>query len=179
MIYGKRIRLRADERADLPKFTEWLNDPQVRRFLSISLPFSLAAEEQWFEDMLKRPAGEQPLGIEIRDGDAWRLVGNCGFFEIDRRVHSSEVGLFIGDKSCWNQGYGTEVMRLLLRHGFQTLNLNRIYLRVDSENLGGIHAYQKAGFIQEALLRQAAYREGKYCDELIMSVLRSEWTPEE
>jgi RimJ/RimL family protein N-acetyltransferase len=69
-------------------------------------------------------------------------------------------------------------MRLLLRHGFATLNLNRIFLRVDAENLGGIRAYQKAGFIQEACLREADFREGKYCAELIMSVLHSEWIPE-
>ena len=177
MIYGKRIRLRADERSDLPKFVEWLNDPQVRRFLLMSMPLSQVAEQQWFENMLKRPPEEQPLGIEIQDGDGWRLVGNCGFFEIDSRSRSAEVGIFIGDKSCWNQGYGTEVMQLLLQLGFGTLNLNRIFLRVDAENLGGIRAYQKAGFVQEALLRQSAFREGKYSDELIMSVLRSEWTP--
>ena len=179
MIYGKRIRLRANERTDLPKFVEWLNDPQVRRFLLMSLPLSQAAEEQWFEDMLKRPVEEQPLAIEIRAGDGWRLVGNCSFMDINQIARSAEVGLFIGDKSCWNQGYGTEVMQLLLKIGFETLNLNRVFLRVFAGNLGGIRAYQKAGFVQEAVLRQAAFREGKYSDELIMSVLHSEWTPEE
>ena len=179
MLYGKRIRLRADERSDLPKFVEWLNDPQVRRFLLMSLPLSQAAEEQWFEDMLKRPVEEQPLAIEIRAGDGWRLVGNCSFMEINQIARSAEVGLFIGDKSCWNQGYGTEVMQLLLKIGFETLNLNRVFLRVFAGNLGGIRAYQKAGFVQEAVLRQAAFREGKYSDELIMSVLHSEWTPKE
>ena len=178
MLYGKRIRLRGNERSDLPKFIEWLNDPEVRRYLSMSLPISQAAEEQWFENMLKRPSEEQSLGIEIKDGDGWRLIGNCGFFDINWRVRSAEVGLFIGDKSCWNKGYGTEVMRLLLHHGFATLNLNRIFLRVDAENLGGIHAYEKAGFVHEARLRESDFREGKYSDDLIMSVLRSEWTPE-
>jgi RimJ/RimL family protein N-acetyltransferase len=69
-------------------------------------------------------------------------------------------------------------MRLLLRHGFGTLNLNRIFLHVDVDNKGGIRAYQKAGFIQEACLREADFRDGKYFDELIMSVLHSEWVPE-
>ena len=178
MLYGKRIRLRGNERSDLPKFVEWLNDPEVRRFLSISLPISQATEEQWFENMLKRPPEEQALGIEIKGGDAWRLIGNCEVFDINWRTRSAEVGLFIGEKSCWNQGYGTEVMQLLLQHGFGTLNLNRIFLRVDAENLGGIRAYEKAGFVHEARLRQAIFREGKYCDDLIMSVLRSEWIPE-
>jgi RimJ/RimL family protein N-acetyltransferase len=178
MLYGKRIRLRGNEHSDLPKFVGWLNDPEVRRYLSKSMPISQAAEEQWFENMLKRPPEERPLGIEIKDGDSWRLIGNCGIFDINWRTRSAEVGLFIGDKSCWNMGYGTEVMCLLLRHSFETLNLNRIFLKVDLENLGGIRVYEKAGFIQEARMRESDFREGKYCDILIMSVLRSEWTPE-
>jgi len=178
MIYGKRIRLRRDERSDLPKFVEWLNDPEVRRYISMNLPISQANEEGWFENMLKRPPEEQPFAIEIRDGDTWRLIGNCGFFEIDQRTHSSEVGIFIGDKSCWNQGYGTEVMRILLQVGFGTLNLNRVFLRVDAANKGGIRAYEKAGFIHEGRFRQGTYRDGQYDDMLFMSVLRSEWKPE-
>lgn len=179
MLFGKRIRLRGNERSDLPQFVEWLNDPEVRRYLAKAMPISQVAEEQWFENMLKRPAEEHSLSIEIRAGESWRMIGNCGLFDINWRTRSAEVGLFIGDKSCWNMGYGTEVMRLLLKHGFETLNLNRVFLRVDAENLGGIHAYRKAGFIQEACLRQADFRDGRYCDDLVMSVLRSEWTPEE
>lgn len=178
MIYGKRIRLRRDERSDLPKFVEWLNDPEVRRYISMNLPISQANEDGWFENMLKRPPEEQPLAIEVRDGNGWRLIGNCGFFEIDQRTRSSEVGIFIGDKSCWNQGYGTEVMRLLLQVGFGTLNLNRVFLRVDAANKGGIRAYEKAGFVHEGRFRQGTYRDGQYEDMLFMSVLRSEWKPE-
>jgi len=178
MLHGNRIRLRGNEHSDLPKFVGWLNDPEVRHFLSKVLPISEAAEEHWFENMLKRPPEEQPLGIEIRDGEGWRLIGNCGFFDINWRNRSAEVGLFIGEKSCWNMGYGTEVMSLLLLHGFGALNLNRIFLHVDAENLGGIRAYEKAGFTHEARLRESNFRDGKYCDDLIMSVLRSEWTPE-
>ena len=105
------------------------------------------------------------------------MIGNCSFMDVDHTARSAEVGLFIGDKSCWNQGYGTEVMRLLLRTGFGTLNLNRIFLRVDEDNKGGIRAYEKAGFVHEGLLRQAIYREQQYHDMLIMSVLRAEWNP--
>ena len=182
MIYGERIRFRRDERADIPRFTEWLNDPAVTRYLgAINLPQSMANEEQWFENMLKLPRDEQPFAIEIREtegqADAWRLVGNCSFMNIDQISHSAEVGLFIGDKSQWNQGYGTEVVQLLLRVGFNILNFNRIFLRVDVDNKGGIRAYKKAGFILEGRLRQAVFQDGQYRDMLLMSVLRSEWTP--
>jgi diamine N-acetyltransferase len=179
MIYGKRIRLRRDERSDLPKFVEWLNDPEVRRFLLVDLPISQAYEEGWFENMLKLPPEEQPFAIEIKQGKGWRLIGNCGFFEINQRVHSCELGIFIGDKSCWNKGYGTEVMQTMLSLGFGTLNLNRIFLRVDAGNVGGIRAYEKAGFVHEGRFRQGTYREGHFEDMLFMSVLRSEWNPGE
>ena len=178
MISSERLRLRRNERSDIPQFVAWLNDPEVCRYLSAFLPISQASEEQWFENMLKLPAEEQPFGIEIKDGDTWRLIGNCSIFGIDWHVRKAEVGLFIGDKSCWNKGYGTEVMRLLLDHGFRTLNLNRIFLRVDEANKGGIRAYEKAGFVHEGRFRQGVYQNGEYRDMLFMSVLRSEWTLE-
>jgi diamine N-acetyltransferase len=181
MIYGERIRLRRNERSDIPKFVDWLNDPEVRRYLLINLPISQANEEEWFEKMLKLPANEQPFGIEIREvvpGDGkeqWRLIGNCSFMDINPTVRSAEVGLFIGDKTCWNKGYGTEVMQLLLRLGFDTYNLNRIFLRVHEANKGGIRAYEKAGFVHEGRLRQGIFQNGEYGDMLLMSVLRAEW----
>jgi RimJ/RimL family protein N-acetyltransferase len=181
MIQGERIRLRRDERTDIPEFVKWLNDPEVRRYLSFMMPISMANEELWFENMLRLPAAEQPFAIEIRktshekEAETWQMIGNCSFMDMDHTARSAEVGLFIGDKSCWNKGYGTEVMRLLLQFGFETLNLNRIFLRVDEHNQGGIRAYHKAGFVEEGRLRQAVYRDGEYFDFLIMSVIRSEW----
>ena len=183
MIYGEHIRLRRNERSDIPKFVEWLNDPEVRRYLLLDLPISQASEEQWFEKMLKLPVNEQPYGIELREiepeggNEHWRLIGNCSFMNIDWTVRSAEVGLFIGDKACWNKGYGTEVMSLLLDLGFDTFNLNRIYLRVDEANKGGIHAYEKAGFVHEGRFREGTFQNGKYGDVLLMSVLRAEWNP--
>ncbi len=175
MIYGKNIRLRASEREDIPRFVVWLNDPEVRAGLELFLPLSEELEENWFDEMLKRPATEQPLVIEILEGDSWRAIGNCGFNAIDWRIRSGEVGIFIGEKSCWNRGYGTGAMQILLKHGFETLNLNRIGLRVYENNQRAIRSYQKAGFIQEGILRCAQYKDGEYLDVLLMSVLRDEW----
>ncbi len=175
MIIGERVRLRAMERQDLPRYVAWLNDPEVIQGLQIHYPLSQAQEEHWFENVLKKPVDEQPVAIEVLHEDTWKMVGNCGFFNIDWRCRSAEVGIFIGDKAVWNQGYGTQAMRLMLKHGFDNLNLNRIQLDVYETNPRAIRAYEKAGYTLEGRKRQAMVKGGMYIDVLIMSILRSEW----
>lgn len=175
MIEGTRVRLRAPERSDIPQFVNWLNDPEVIAGLLLSLPLSTADEENWFDNMLKRPLEEHPLVIEFQDGGGWFTVGNCGFHNIDWRSRSAEVGIFIGEKAHWDRGIGTEAMKLLLIHGFQTLNLNRIALEVFDNNPRAIHCYEKAGFVHEGRKRQAMYKNGQYVDVIFMSVIRSDW----
>ena len=175
MIYGDNIRLRAIERQDLPRFVEWLNDPEVIQGLLFYLPMSLAEEEGWFENMLKRPPVEHPLVIDIHEGNEWVMIGNCGVHNIDWRCRSAEVGIVIGEKRLWGHGYGTQAMQLLLNHCFETLNLNRVALDVYENNLRAIRSYEKAGFTQEGRNRQAMYQDGKYIDILKMSILHQEW----
>jgi RimJ/RimL family protein N-acetyltransferase len=175
MVYGERLRLRRAEREDITKFHEWVNDPEVTEGLSLLFPMSIEDEEHWYQNTLNQDIQERPFSIEVHTDDGWRLIGNCSFFGIEREARSSEIGIMIGDKSMWNQGLGTESMKLLLRIGFETLNLNRIFLRVYSDNLRAKRSYEKAGFVLEGTMRQAVYKKGKYGDVHIMSVLRSEW----
>jgi len=175
IIYGRRVRLRGAERSDLETFVEWVNDPEVTVGLTLFLPMSSVDEEKWFDNAMQRPQEEKPLVIDRKVGEDWRVIGNSGFFDFDWVARSAEVGIMIGDKTVWNQGYGTDVMTLLLRHGFETLNLNRIYLRVYAENKRAIRTYEKVGFVHEGRMRQAVYKHGSYSDVLYMSVLREEW----
>jgi diamine N-acetyltransferase len=181
MIYGDRIRFRAVEREDLPTFVSWLNDAEVQQGIMIYHPFSHAQEENWFESMIKRPVDEQVMGIEVRELpdkngiENWKLIGTIGFADINWRNRSAEFGILIGEKSYWGQGYGTEAVRLLAEHGFNTLNLNRIFLHVFEDNPRAIRAYEKAGFTHEGRLRQAEFHHGKYLDMLIMGLLRDDF----
>ena len=179
MIYSKRLRLRGAERADIPRFVEWLNDPEVIRYLLIAYPLSLEAEEKWFEGMASHGPAEQVLVIEVKTEEGWRPIGNTSFMKVDWVSRHAEIGIFIGEKDCWSKGYGREAMKLMLRHGFATMNLNRIYLHVYDYNVRGIKAYEHAGFVREGVLRQEVYREGAYHDVLVMSVLRNEWQDSE
>jgi RimJ/RimL family protein N-acetyltransferase len=175
MIFGNRIRLRAIEHTDLPRFVNWVNDPEVTAGLLLHLPISQTDEESWFETMQKRPPAERPMVIEVREGEGWLPIGNCGFDVLEWRVRSAEMGIMLGERSFWNQGYGTEAVALLLQHGFDTLNLNRIYLHVFANNHRAIRAYEKVGFVHEGIQRQAMYKNGQYIDVFMMSVLKSEY----
>jgi len=178
MIFGKRVRLRGVEKKDITKFVGWLNDPEVRDNLLIYWPITEWEEAEWFEGLQKRDQAEKPLAIEVNTPDGWQLIGNSGFHHVDWKNRSAEVGIFIGDKDYWNQGYGSEAMHLLLKVGFDRLNLNRIYLQVFDSNPRAVRAYEKVGFVHEGRLRQDIFLNGNYVDVLMMSVLRSEWTTE-
>jgi RimJ/RimL family protein N-acetyltransferase len=181
VIYGERIRFRAVERDDLPTFVRWINNPEVQQGIGIYWPFSQVEEEAWFEAMLKHPPDEHLLAIEVREPASeadevyWKLIGSCGFSEIDWRNRAAEFGINIGEKSYWNKGYGTEAVRLLVKHGLYTLNLHRIHLKVLETNPRAIRAYEKAGFTHEVRLRQAEFRNGQYIDVLVMSILKEEF----
>jgi len=175
MINGERIRLRALEKEDLPNFVEWLNDPEVRENLFANHPMSMAEEEQWFENMLKQPRYERPLCIEVKIEDGWHLIGNLSLMDISNTNRNAELGIMIGDKSHWNQGYGTEAIRLLIDHAFNQLNLHRVFLRVYDTNPRGIRCYEKVGFQHEGTQREAIYKDGNYIDMHMMSILRTEW----
>jgi RimJ/RimL family protein N-acetyltransferase len=179
MILGKTIRLRAVEREDLKLLVAWLNDPEVRENLSMYNPISMGHEELWYETTLKRPSDEQPLAIEVLEKENWVIIGDISLMHLNWKVREAEVGLFIGEKSYWNRGFGRKAIRLILRHAFQTMNLNRVFLRVNETNLRGIRSYEKTGFVHEGRLRQAAFLNGHYIDLLLMGILRSEWQDEE
>jgi RimJ/RimL family protein N-acetyltransferase len=95
--------------------------------------------------------------------------------DINWKNRSAEVGIFIGDKRYWNQGYGRDAMVLMLRHAFYNLGLNRVSLRVYVTNPRAVHCYEKAGFVLEGRMRQAQFKDGKFIDVLLMSALASEW----
>jgi len=178
MIIGDRVRFRAIEKEDLPFYVTWLNDPEVKQGLAMVLPLSLADEEEWFGNLQKRDPHEKPLALEIQPDpgkENWVFVGGGGLIGIDWVNRHAEIGIHIGEKVYWSQGYGTRAMELLLKHGFDNLNLHRLWLRVFASNHRALRAYEKAGFTQEGVYRESQYLDGKYVDVMIMSVLKTEW----
>lgn len=177
MIQGDKVRLRAIERDDIPRFVRWLNDAEVTEFLLISSPLSTGMEERWFEKQLMMdPGSGQVMAIEALVGENdWLHIGNTGLHDVNPVSRHAEFGIFIGEKEYWSRGFGAIATRLMLKHGFENLNLNRIYLYVYANNSRAIKSYTKAGFVKEGILRQGVYKNGRYLDMAVMAILRSEW----
>ncbi len=174
MIAGKKVRLRPIERDDLPRYVEWFGDPKVRRHLLVWLPFSLAQEERWFENLQGRLERQEDVLLAI-DTIEGVHIGNVGLHAIDWKNRNAELGIIIGEKSTWGQGYGADAVRTMLNLAFREMNLHRVFLRVDADNARGIRCYEKAGFQQEGTLREVGFRESRYFDQYMMSILESEF----
>ena len=172
MIQGERIRLRAMEREDIPRCLKWLNDPGVTRYLTLYLPFSQDAEEEWFERHL-RDERSRVFAIETAEG---RHIGNIGLDDINWKDRHAKLGIFIGERDFWGRGYGTDAVRTVLRLAFQEMGLHRISLHVFEFNQRAKRCYEKCGFREEGCLREAHFTDGRYHDVLLMGILAREFS---
>ena len=175
VIEGTLVDLRAQEMSDLERNQRWLNDREVTRFLGGRYQFSMLAEEKWMRERTGKVmayGGDMGFAIETKDG---RHIGNTGLHQASSENRSADLGIMIGEKECWGRGYGTDALRTLVRFGFEEMNLNRIALDVYDFNERAIASYLKTGFVEEGRRRKDIYREGRYFDVVMMSVLRDDW----
>ena len=171
-IAGDRIYLRPLELDDIDPVVSWLNDEEIRECLGKTSPLNRIREKEYLEKLYKDDRNVV-LGIMLKEGD--QLIGVTGLHDISIPHGRAELGIFIGDKSCWSEGYGPEAINLMLGYGFDQINLHRVYLVVLEFNKRAVRAYEKVGFKMEAAFREHGYRNGKYCDDCFMGILRSEW----
>lgn len=173
---GKLVRLRAYEKSDLEAVMKWINDEEVTSFLGgtlFRLPVSSVAEARYIEGNTDPASVNKVMVIETLANP--RYIGATDLHAIDWYNRHAEIGIVIGDKSCWSKGYGSDAMRLMLRLAFDRLNLNRVSLRVFDYNGRAISSYEKCGFVREGVLRQDRFWNGRYYDTIAMGILANEY----
>ncbi len=172
MIRGERVTLRpVDPDADLEREFGWANDLEVTRFLGIEGPITRHAKR---EALAREGDPEKDITLAIVTEDGTH-IGNCGFRGIRRVSRTAGLGIMIGDKRYWSQGYGTDVVMTLCAFGFVRMNLQRIALSVASYNPRAQRCYHKCGFRVEGRFRRSIYKAGEYHDEIRMAILREEF----
>jgi RimJ/RimL family protein N-acetyltransferase len=113
------------------------------------------------------------MAIHVRESD--RLIGTCAFSQLDGDNGSTLFHITIGERDAWGHGYGSEATELMVAHAFTRLALHRVALTVFEFNVRAIRTYEKCGFAVEGRARGAIFRDGRFWDEIHMSILASEW----
>lgn len=158
---------------DAERYAEWDNDLETTMLLGSEVHQMITAEREreWIVEGVKR---SDPVFSIIELGGE-RLIGRGMLFDIDRVNRSAMLGIVIGEKECWNRGFGEDATRLLLDFGFNLLNLNSVMLGVFAFNRRAIRCYQKVGFKEIGRRRQARLVSGKKYDAVLMDILAEEF----
>ncbi len=173
VVRGERVVLRRHRPDNLAAFRRWYSDPEIARLARYQeAPMRAEEIERFFT---ARVVGTDALAMAIHEADGDRLVGTCAFSQLDGDNGSALYHITIGEKDAWGQGYGTEATGLMLDHAFRVLGLHRIALFVFEFNERAIRAYRRCGFVVEGRSRESIFRDGRWWDELAMSILESDW----
>jgi RimJ/RimL family protein N-acetyltransferase len=177
LFQSNLVRLSAEDPQTMAEaFSRWGGDTEYIRLLDNDPPrtWSVKKWKEWLEKELeKEPPVEFFFTIRVREDD--RLIGFVGLFGLDWNQGNAWVGIGLGEREYWGNGYGTEAMRLALGYAFTELNLRRVTLGVFEYNPRARRSYEKAGFKVEGRLRGALNREGRRWDIFEMGILRQEW----
>jgi RimJ/RimL family protein N-acetyltransferase len=176
MIPGETINLRAVERRDAPLLYRWCNDPVVMDGWGWSAPArSMQTVTAQVEDWLAREivfGRPEALIAESLAGDPVGLI----IVRTDRpEARSVELSLLV-DADHWGQGFGFDITETTLEACFNGWGVHRIGVCVEEGNVRALALYRRLGFKEEGRLRQAAFRDGRYADVLLFSLLADEWS---
>lgn len=172
MIAGEHVILRAFERDDAERCYRWMNDPNIVRTLKSRYPIAFQNEIEWLDRAMQGSSTDAERHFAIERKDDRTHIGNASIHDIEWVSRIASFGLFVGEPSAWNRGFGSDAIRTLVRFAFDEMNLRKLRINVFDYNDRAKHVLESQGFVQEGRLRQEFYREGTYHDIVILSIFR-------
>jgi RimJ/RimL family protein N-acetyltransferase len=172
-LAGDLVVLRRHVPENVRAFQRWYADPDVVRLTRYQDGPMRRDEIDRFFAARALGADSLSMAIHVRESD--RLIGTCALSQLDPDNGSALFHITIGEKDAWGHGYGTEATRLMIDHAFVELGLHRVALTVFAFNERAVRSYRSVGFVVEGRAREAIWREGRWWDEISMSILDSEW----
>ena len=166
------VSIRPITEADTDKIVKWRNAPSVMEHFIYRTALTREGHLGWFRNRVQ--TGEVAQFI-IVDEEAGEDVGSVYLRDIDTENKKCEYGIFIGEDSCRGKGIGSAAAKLALDYAFDTLGLNRVFLRVFADNTRAIKSYENAGFVYEGKFRDDVIIDGKAYDMVFMGILREDW----
>ena len=176
VLEGKRLLLRPLVPQDMGEaYLRWMNDPEVTRFLEVRFrPQTLESIKEYVTS-LQGDRNNLLFGMILKEGG--RHIGNIKLGTIDRNHGTADIGLFIGEKDCWNRGFATEAISLMTEYAFGVLGLYKIVAGFYAANEGSIRAFRKAGYVDDGSLKDQLAFEGGRTDQVLVRIINPGVTP--
>lgn len=172
-LIGNRVVLREYRQEDLSALRAWVNDTETTKYLAGAYrrPQTWEQTEEWLSRRLNGDAGGE--GYVISDRETGKYMGQIDLMMIDPIARKAEMAIVLMP-SYQKKGYALESIRLILSYAFDTMNLNRVWLKCAEKNESAVKCYLKAGFKTEGVLRNDLYIDGEYTNALIMGILKND-----
>lgn len=170
----ERIGVRGLSRDELQgNYPKWFNDMEVCKHNSHGVFPKSMAELAGFIDSLGSDKSKIVWAVFELEGG--QHVGNVSLQAMNLINRNAEFAVLMGDRNYWGKGYASEAAELLLLHGFQKLNLHRVYCGTAATNIGMQHLAERMRMVREGVRRQALFLNGEYTDIWEYGVLRDEF----
>lgn len=167
------VYLRAFELDDYTKTHSWREDEDILKGIVGKKYFvSSEYEKKWIHEAI---FDTNSLKLAVCLKNTKEHIGNVYLNSIDYVNRNCEYGIIIGDKKCWGGGLGSEATLLMLEHAFYELGMVRVSSRQLFTNQSSIRLHEKCGFKHEGILRKAVFKNGKYQDLNLMSIVREDF----
>lgn len=167
------LRLREIEKRDIEIINAWRSDKALIDKLGEPFRYiNSAVDEQWFDNYMKNRSQTVRCAI-VNEDDA--IIGLINLYSLNSINQSAVLSIMIGNKEYRGKGVGTFAVNEMLNHAFNNLNLNRVELTVLKSNEVAQRLYEKSGFVKEGTIRQCCYKNGRFEDMYLYSVLKDEW----
>src|SRR3989344_1191732 len=173
-IEGVAVDLRPLSLEDVSDtYVGWLNDAEVCRYNSHHMYPN--TRELAVEYVTRVRSQKNDLVLAVIAKDTKKHIGNISLQNMNPINRSAEFAILMGDKGSWGKGIGTEAAKLIVKHGFEQLNLHRIYCGTSEENIAMQKLAASLGFKEEGRSRQETFKNGSFRDVIRYGLLRREF----
>lgn len=178
MFWHDNIGFRPIEKRDIEDIRKLRNEPSIWMYLTDVTQISSEMQERWFEGLSKskdkayfsvfKEKKDFPISYE---GD---FLGIIRMDQIDYINRSIRVGCDIVPKER-GKGYGTKTFKAILEFCFGHMGMHRLWLLTLESNKVARKLYKNVRFQEEGRFRESIWRDGKWNDCIVMSILEDEY----
>ena len=144
---------------DIDNKVKWINNPQNNQYLHYDIPICRAKTIDWFKNK-----SENRLDCVIEYYNV--PVGLVGLIGLDEKNKKAEFYISMGEHKFKRKGIAYLATKLILRYAFDEIDIRKVYLNVDEENLPACKLYEKVGFKCEGRFIKECFHRGKFINRL-------------